>query len=298
VNPKCKIHALVISVALAGFLLPSALLGQQTGMQRVFPDGWFVYPESKLRNLSENTKRCFNYSHLEWKISRDGEGVKVTSLVRQKFEPSALPLPPSLKHQDGMPGRTVRAGLSAAMHFDNSWLIAYDGGEWGGGLWLTNEDGSKTRRIVEDNVHFVIPIEGGLLVLSGLAHMSMDFGNAFIFSNPDGLNISLRHTVHLDGEPTAYTKQAGGAVLFTTTKGLCKIMQSGELTDLTYFPEWTSAQYANSMVVANDGSILIAMRMFVLKLRQDSSGGYSEEWFIPAECKNFYLKEYDCVCKP
>src|ERR1700722_1866677 len=85
-----------------------------------------------------------------------------------------------------MPGRTVSAGLRSAMHFKNGWLLAYDAGEWGGGLWLTNEDGSRTKRILNDNVRAVVPIDGGIVVLSGLAHMFINFGNAFIFSTRTG----------------------------------------------------------------------------------------------------------------
>ena len=183
------------------------------------------------------------------------------------------------------------------MHFENSWLLAYDGGEWGGGLWLTNEDGGKTKRTVSDNVRAVVPIDGGILVLSGLAHMSIDFGNAFIFSNPDGLNISLQHFVHLDGEPSAYAKEPDGSILFVTTYGLCRITKSGELQRLTYFPKWKRQQYPNSMAISSDGSVFIAMRMFVLKLRS-SARGYSEEWLLPNECRKFDLRQLDCVCKP
>jgi hypothetical protein len=70
-----------------------------------------------------------------------------------------------------------------------------------GGLWITNDDGSEARRIVNSNVHAVVPIDGGILVLSGLAHLSLDSGKAFIFSNPTGVNIFLLHSANLDGEP-------------------------------------------------------------------------------------------------
>jgi len=138
-----------------------------------------VYPESKLKNLDETTLRCFNYSHNEWQVTYEGNGVRITPRLSPKGKddfPSVPSCPPLLKHQEGMPGRTVSAGLRSAMHFKNGWLLAYDAGEWGGGLWLTNEDGSKTTRILNDNVRAVVPIDGGIVVLSGLAHMSIDFG--------------------------------------------------------------------------------------------------------------------------
>jgi hypothetical protein len=191
----------------------------------------------------------------------------------------------------------VDAGLRSATHSGNSWLLAYDAGEWGGGLWVTNEDGSEIRRLINENVHAVIPIDAGFLVLSGLAHMGQDFGNAFIFSNPDGLNIPLRHTVRLDGEPRAYAKTSDGSVLFVTTPGLSRITKSGELQSLSSFPDWSRYQYATSMAIASDGNIFVAMRMFVLKLRP-TTGGYSQEWLLPTACRQFELKEIDCVCKP
>jgi hypothetical protein len=295
-----KTYAFKFCVAVAGVLLPTTLLGQQPAPSAGrIPEGWYVYPESKLKNLDETTLRCFNYSHNEWQVVSDGDGVKITKLVRQgkMNAPSTLPLPPSLKHEEGMPGRTVTAGLRVAMHFENAWLLAYDGGEWGGGLWLTNEDGSKTKRIVSDNVRAVVPIDGGILVLSGLAHMSIDFGNAFIFSNPEGFNIVLQHSIHLDGEPSAYAKEPDGSILFVTTYGLCRITKAGELQRLTYFPKWTSQQYPNSMAISSDGTIFIAMRMFVLKLRANS-GKYIEEWLLPNECRKFDLRQFDCVCRP
>jgi len=298
---RWKKYAVQFGVTAATILLPQMVSGQQPApLSENIPVGWYVYPESKLKNLDETTLRCFNYSHNEWQVTNEGNGVSITERPSPRGKDDFPPVPswpPLLKPQEGMPGRTVSAGLRSAMHLENAWLLAYDGGEWGGGLWLTSEDGSKTKRIVENNVRAVVPIEGGILVLSGLAHMTEDFGNAFIFSNPDGLNIALQHTVHLDGEPSAYAKQPDGSVLFVTTRGLCRITQFGELKNLTYFPRWTSSQYPNSMVVASDGSIFIAMRMFVLKLHQES-GGYSAEWLLPNACRSFYVKQYDCVCKP
>lgn len=299
---RWKKYAVQFGVTAANILLSQMVLGQQQPppLPGEIPVGWYVYPESKLKNLDETTLRCFNYSHNEWQVTNEGNGVRITPRASPKGKDDFPPVPswpPMLKHQEGMPGRTVSAGLKNAMHFKNGWLLAYDAGEWGGGLWLTNEDGSKTKRILNDNIRAVVPTDGGIIVLSGLAHMSINFGNAFIFSNPDGLDIALQHSVHLDGEPSAPAKEADGSLLFVTTYGLRRMTQSGELQRLTYFPKWTSQQYPNSMAVSSDGSIFIAMRMFVLRLRPNS-GRYAEEWLLPNECRKFELRQFDCACKP
>lgn len=137
-----------------------SLLGPAQGQQAAsgkdhVPPGWYVYPTDKLENLDESSKRCFNSSRSEWRLKGDGAGVKFEKRSRQ--DDAVVPtLPPLLKREDGMPGRTASDGLTAAIHYRGGWLLAYDAGEWGGGLWVTNADGSKTKRILDRNIRAVI----------------------------------------------------------------------------------------------------------------------------------------------
>jgi hypothetical protein len=86
-------------------------------------------------------------------------------------------------------------------------------------------------------------------------------------------------------------------VVFVTTHGMSRITKSGDVQSLANLPNWTKFQYANSMVIASDGSIFIGMRMFVVKLRPDE-GQYKEEWLLPAACREFCLDGTNCICKP
>jgi len=283
---------LQLAFIVAAVVLPSPVVGQQSvAFAGAIPAGWYVYPEDKLKNWPKNStwSPCPSDSLTDWQVSAEGDALRITKLVNDRTSKSQdkseqLPLPRLLKHEQGMPGQTVRAGLKSVLHFKNDWLLAYDLGEWGGGLWLTNDDGSETKRILSDNVREMIPVDDGVLVLSGLAHVTIDFGNAFIFSNPDGMNISLQHAVRLDGEPSGYAKEPNGSVLFVTTYGLCRITKSGELQRLTGFPRWSQHEFTNSMVITSDGSIFIGTRMFVLRLRKNSDR-YRTEWLLPKECR-------------
>jgi hypothetical protein len=296
---KKTIYWLRFGLTITAVLLPHSLLGQEPPSHaELVPEGWYVYSASSLTNLDQSTRRCFSYSHNDWQVAHDGDAITITKRIRQKDRAASLPpLPPFLKHEGGMPGRTVDAGLQSATHFGNAWLVAYDAGEWGGGLWLTNEDGSETKQILAENVHAVVPVDDGILVLSGLSHLGIDVGNAFIFSRPDGLSISVRENLRLNGAPRAFVKEPDGSVLFVTTNGLCRITKSGVLQNLVTFPEWTRFQYANSMVIASDASIFVGMRMVVLRLSAISDG-YSQEWLLPTECRRFSLKQTDCICNP
>lgn len=289
----CKLR---IGVAVAGVLLPLSLFAQGPAVQTgIIPEGWYVYPEKNFKHLDESTRRCFNFAQKNWQVANEGDAIRITRRVRQKD--GAASLPPLLKHDPWMPGHTVGDALQSATHFGNAWLLGFNAGEFGGGLWLTNEDGSEAKEILNDNVHAVVPFDDGVLVLSGLAHLTMDFGNALIFSKPDGLAICLRQDLRLDGEPRALAKETDGSVLFVTTHGLHRIAKLGGLQNLVTFPEWTRSQFANSMAIASDGSIFIGMRMFVLRLSA-TSDGYSQEWLLPTECRHFSFKHGDCACKP
>jgi hypothetical protein len=280
---------LKLVVLLAAFLSGAPLARHQSGATGAIPEGWYVYPEGKLKAWEQKSapNPCPSVSLTDWKVSNEGDSVKIIKLPSDRAAISRreeeLPLPPLMKHEKGMPGNTARAFLKSVLHLKNNWLLAYDAGEWGGGLWLTNEDGSKTKRILSDNVREMIPMDEGVLVLSGLSH-GINFGNAFIFSNPEELSISLEHAVHLDGEPSGYAKEPNGSVLFLTLAGLCRITPSGELQRLGGFSNGSPWAFTNSMVIASDGSIFIGTRMFVVRLRKNSDR-YAEEWLLPKECR-------------
>jgi len=295
------VRTAALALGLAVFLPVSSAAAQSQRPDDLIPSGWHVFPTSDFQNLDAKTGGCFNHSQNEWRVTNDGGGVAITKIEQRKRTGLANPdlpsFPPLLKHEEGMPGRAATDGLKIAMRFEKGWLLGYDAGEFGGGLWLTNEDGSKAAHILSDNIRAIVSMDGGILVLTGLAHMDMDYGNAFFFSNPEGLTISLQRTVHLDGQPGPYTKEPDGSVLFVTTVGLSRITKSRELQRLALLPEWISFQGPNSMAIASDGSVFVGMRMGVMKLQNDS-GKYNEEWLLPNECKAFFLAQSDCTCTP
>lgn len=73
--------------------------------------------------------------------------------------------------------------------------------------------------------------------------------------------------------------------------------KNGELQALARLPKWAKFQYANSMAILPDGSVVVGMRMFVLRLNP-SSDGYTQQWLLPVECRTFHVAPGDCACAP
>jgi hypothetical protein len=294
--------------ALSGMLLASALfpresLGQEAASpSSAIPAGWYVYPESRLKKADEEMLHCFNISQNEWRVALAGDQLEIGKYAATPALTLEKPdFPPNLLHQPGMPGREVSSGLRSSIHIGDRWLLAYDAGEFGGGLWLTNDDGSEVHRITTDNVNAMARTRTGIVVVTGLAHLSQEYGNLYFLSVPDGWKLNLQYSVHLEGATFASTTDSDQSVLFATRYGLHRIRESGLIEDVAFFTPWAWRQYPTSIAALKDGSIYVGMRMFVLKLHPIENG-YSQEWLLPETCRKVIFRPDSrnprCECKP
>jgi hypothetical protein len=291
-TPKLQTLGSSILVVLCAIIVSAQGVGQLSAQQSTdVPQGWYVYSDEELKSASASDRRCFNYSRREWRVTVEQGEAQLTETRKVQLETPDLP--PRLVYQQGM------TKLRSATRLNGEWLLAYDGGELGGGLWLTNEDGSEAKRIFNSDVQAVVALEKGVLILSGLDHLGDDVGGALVYSSPRSMNMTLQETIKLDGAPSAFAQEIDGSVVFVTTHSLCRFTKTGELKILHTFPRWIAQQYPNSMAITADGSIYVGMRMFVLKLT-DRGGEYSEEWLLPNDCRKFYLDmtKVGCACKP
>jgi len=184
------------------------------------------------------------------------------------------------------------SGQRSALKIPNGWLLGFDGGEFGGGLWWSNEDGSQSNRILNENVKGILATSNGVLVLVGLAHIDLDVGKVFIIpdsAKPEG----IRPLVSLDGAPEAFVIESPTTVLVATTHGVSRIGSSDNVEVLAHAP--FSLLYPNSMVVTADKAIYVGMRLFVVRFLPGASG-YREQWLVRSDCQHFEIRGQDCSC--
>src|SRR5712692_5340870 len=87
------------------FLSPSSRVGQQSKSSAgTIPEGWYAYPEDKLKAWPENStwSPCPSDSLTDWQVSSEGDSVKITKLASDRAsklqKEEELPLPRLLKH--------------------------------------------------------------------------------------------------------------------------------------------------------------------------------------------------------
>jgi hypothetical protein len=195
-------------------------------------------------------------------------------------------LPPQVKLAKDM------IGTRSLLRTSGGWLIGFDAGEFGGGLWWFSRDGHDSKKLLSENVHAIYETSDGIFVLAGLAHLSMDNGEIDRFvDTPE--SVSVKYIVSLGGSPEASTVAPNGQIVVATTHSVL-LVDGGKVRDL--YKSGERLVYPTSTVVDGEGNIFVAMRFFVLRL-SPRNGTYESQWLIPNKCRSVKVVRYECACR-
>jgi hypothetical protein len=247
------------------------------------PAGWVLYTFPD--NPDSRVLLCAGFSNREWQVSPEGDGVKISSYPGGGIQD---PLPFDIQPQNAAAGL---AGDRHVMRVNDGWLVGFDAGEFGGALWWFSVDGSKRRKLAEDNVAGFADSSVGVLALVGLAHMGTDYGKVLLVHEGNGGNRQVESIADLGSAPTAFAMESADSLIVATYDKIVRVLTSGEVEQIIApkdgFP------YPNSLTLSKAGVIHVGMRHFVLRL-SPSNEGYKEEWFVPADCNKFEVNGFPC----
>ena len=236
---------------------------------------------------------CTGHSTLFWSTSLQDD---VPHATRIGFREHVDPLPFEVT-----PDRD-RKGNRWATEVPDGWIVGFDDGEFGGGLWWFNRDGTRSQRVrpgadasasgrIPENVLGLPNVGGEQIVLMGLDH---------IFPGPSGVfrleraqaGWFLTRLARLDGEPDPWVVD-GNQLLFLTVSGLWSVEPKGIVRRLHQTDIGTYS--ASALVRARDGAIYVGLRHYVVKLQQ-SRGQWRENWLTPAACTRVETRGDRCEC--
>jgi hypothetical protein len=243
-------------------------------------EGWIDAPSSR---VNPALWECAGFGG-SWVVSLQDDSVHVSDLSDAQRE--EISLPQFLKLSKEMTGR--RSLLPTA----DGWLAGFDAGEFGGGLWWFNNEGDDNRKLLAENVHSILQTTNGVFVLVGLAHLSLDSGKIYQFTETaEEVKVTLE--VHLDGSPEASTLDAGGRIVIATPKSVLAYY-SGDVHELYSSKEGLA--YPTSVAVDERGDVYVGMRFFVLRLVRSSGGVYRPQWLMSKKCQSFKIVNRICSC--
>jgi hypothetical protein len=276
---KARLGALSLVLMLATALVAVA---QETAAHvgRGRPEGWVHAPSSK---DAPDLWQCAGYGG-SWVVSkgRDAIAIKELNIEKQK----AVPVPRQLKLSKEMIGR--RSILQTA----DGWLLGFDAGEFGGGLWWFSKDGKEEKKLLPQNVHAIYETPDGVFVLAGLAHLGLDSGEIDQFTTTPE-RVSVKYVASLGGSPEASALTPDGQIVIATMSSVLLVDASGKVQQL--YKSGENLTYPTSVVVQENGDIFVAMRFFVLRLISDNNV-YQSDWLMPKKCQSFKMVKYICTC--
>lgn len=251
---------------------------------------------------AEEQLRCARRTTELWSVVGSGEELRVVSreggLVKEP-----LPFDPA----PGL-GERHQAGHRHVLEIDDGWLVGFDAGEYGGGLWWFGADGRKSENLVPakgaevrvgdpfraENVQGFTIFDGAILVFMGLDHLTGRSGRVFRLTG-SAEDWELEPVAVLDASPAAWIVDKGH-LLVLTESGLWTLERDWKLERA--HPVNLSGLAPASMARGPDGALSIGLRHYLLKLQphHERSGTWSETWFAPRDCVQFRVdRRCECV---
>jgi hypothetical protein len=152
----------------------------------------------------------------------------------------------------------VREHARCAERVEDGWLVAYNGGEWGGALWWFSPDGKRGRKVSSHRVNQFVRTKDGLFAVEGLAHGVADFGSVVRLAKRKG-DWKATTFATLPACGWAAAALPDGTVFVAAGRGLVRVTRAGKVEALVGDTDWWSF-YPNSLAVGPDGTVYLGMR--------------------------------------
>ena len=243
------------------------------------PWGW-----AQVNEPSDETITCANRTRRSWRLEPTPAGPP-GAVPNDELVPrcDALPFPFECPFETKylLARRVARA-------MGNQWLVGCDLGTHGGGLWLVGPTGQREAKLWGERVWDIVELGGVLFALTEDAE-----GNGLVLKlEASGGTWASRPAIRAPGYPIGLFLK-DGSTLVLTRAGLFRAAH-GAVASLLRFD--LGRLLPTSTAITDKGDIYVAMRHFLLRLRQ-VSGEWVQEWLAPVDCQAFRKRDRGpCDC--
>jgi hypothetical protein len=264
----------------------------------ILPAGWVARP---IPATGDREWTCANWSADEWIVSAAAGHLEIARAPSARPVVS-LPFEPLLAHdEDSMWRPTVVHAVPGG------YLVGYDRGEFGGGLYWFSADGRKHARLAPpagahrgwfpENVHAIAEHDGSYFVFQGVSHLSLRLGRV-LKVRPAQNGWAVTVLIVLDAAPAVVLEERSGSWLTASTNGVSRITARGKVEHLWGSTDVLASVYPESMARTSDGNVYVGMRAWVLRvMRAPASTRWQAALLAPASCIRFLFAAGDrCPC--
>ena len=238
------------------------------------PDRWIsLAPPEKGSNARAVAEDDFKH---EWVVTlRDGRPEVHLFDDRATRVPDPLPF----EIEKG----TALQGLSGRRHsvkVSDGWLVAFNAGEFGAGLWWFSPDGKKREKLSETWINQFVETKSGLLALEGLAHGLENRGRVLRLARNQEGRWHSETFVELQQTAWVAAKEADDSLIVPTTGRLLRVKPAEKKIEVMIDDAFWENLYPSSMVITPAGTIYLGMRHGVAKIEK-AGKELKIRWLLP-----------------
>lgn len=244
---------------------------------------------------SDAQRACAQQAGEVWRVSRSDGQLQVDPWERRIVQE---PLPFDIPSADD------RRGNRHVLQLSDGWLVGFDAGEWGGGLWWFGPEGEGARRLRPpeaawnrngagrrlENVRGFAVLDDAIFVFLGLDHLMSRSGGVFRLDRRDG-EWKLVPIGLLDASPDVWLTEEG-RVLIVTEGGLWSLHLDGPLEQVHRID--LSSLLPTSVVRGTEGALYLGLQHYLVRL-EPKGGDWTASWLAPDDCTWFEIDD-SCRC--
>lgn len=215
-------------------------------------------------------------SEYEWQVEMKGD--KPTAHRRNVKAEEANALPPLIKRTRGP---HPEPGEIHSVQVTDGWLISFNAGESGGGIWWYGNDGRQSYKVSNDQVVQFLPAKRGLFALEGVEHFNSERGQILQIQQNNQGQWMTSTFYNLGHAPDVGMILTGGDFLVSTNQTLVRVHPDKTETVLIPKVFWTGLA-PRSIAISSAGDIYLGMHQgvsIVYPLKQ----GFGADWLIPSK---------------
>ncbi len=146
----------------------------------------------------------------------------------------------------------------------DGWLIGFDNGEWGGGLYWYDNKGETNYKINNGNINDIFEINKEIFVVEGIAHLDISGGQIYkIIQEDDKWVEELFITLQLAPQVTIIDKSNN--FIISNSSQIIKIGLDKKIEELIPKDKWNGWIYSNSMII-HENDLYVGMRSGIMKI--------------------------------
>jgi hypothetical protein len=141
------------------------------------------------------------------------------------------PLPFEIKEGSALEGL---AGNRLSTKVADGWIVAFNAGEFGAGVWWFSPDGKTRYKIAEAWVVDFLSTKVGLLALEGIAHGGQSDGRIIRLVRDRGGRWRSEDLIDLKHAPQVGVMRDDGSLLIATTRRLLRVVPSDKTVEVLH----------------------------------------------------------------